>query len=139
MVRVKQLMGFLLIATLLFLLSVLGAQRGVASLIWTCAFLLVLSVACWMKGAFITPLASAKSRVLVVLLMLLLTIGGGFYFIGDKFQNAAAVASPSSFRWRLGEIYTGTARFGTTAGSFRLHRFHRRMVHHLQIQRIDRA
>src|SRR5256886_4496833 len=41
MVRVKQLMGFLLIATLLFLLSVLGAQRGVASLIWTCAFLLV--------------------------------------------------------------------------------------------------
>ena len=50
MVRVKQLMGFLLIATLLFLLSVLGAQRGVAALIWTCAFLLVLSVACWMKG-----------------------------------------------------------------------------------------
>jgi thiol:disulfide interchange protein DsbD len=30
MLRVKQLMGFLLIATLLFLLSVLGAQRGVA-------------------------------------------------------------------------------------------------------------
>ena len=60
MVRVKQLMGFLLIATLLFLLSVLGAQRGVASLIWTCAFLLVLSVACWMKGAFLTPFASAQ-------------------------------------------------------------------------------
>jgi thiol:disulfide interchange protein DsbD len=96
MVRVKQLMGFLLIATLLFLLSVLGAQRGVASLIWTCAFLLVLSVACWLKGAFITPLASAKSRVLVVLLILLLTIGGGYYFVGDKFQNAAAVANPTT-------------------------------------------
>src|SRR5436189_3600844 len=77
MVRVKQLMGFLLIATLLFLLSVLGAQRGVASLIWTCAFLLVLSIACWMKGAFLTPLISAKTRGLVLVLMLLLTIGGG--------------------------------------------------------------
>ena len=96
MVRVKQLMGFLLIATLLFLLSVLGAQRGVASLIWTCAFLLVLSVACWMKGAFITPVASAKTRDLVLLLMLLLAIGGGYYFIGDKFQSAAAVANPIS-------------------------------------------
>jgi len=96
MVRVKQFMGFLLIATLLFLLSVLGAQRGVASLIWTCAFLLVLSVACWMKGAFLTPLASAKTRGLVLLLMLLLTIGGGYYFIGDKFQSAAAVANPTT-------------------------------------------
>src|SRR5438105_1775088 len=96
MVRVKQLMGFLLIATLLFLLSVLGAQRGVASLIWTCAFLLVLSVACWMKGAFLTPLASAKTRGLVLLLMLLLVIGGGYYFIGDKFQSAAAVANPTA-------------------------------------------
>ena len=63
-VRMKQLMGFLLIATLLFLLSVLGAQRGVAALIWTCAFLLVLSVACWMKGAFMTPIASARTRAL---------------------------------------------------------------------------
>src|SRR5437764_6523572 len=96
MVRVKQFMGFLLIATLLFLLSVLGAQRGVASLMWTCAFLLVLSVACWMKGAFLTPLASAKTRGFVLLLMLLLTIGGGYYFIGDKFQNAAAVANPTA-------------------------------------------
>ncbi|PYK70998.1 MAG: thiol:disulfide interchange protein [Verrucomicrobia bacterium] len=96
MVRVKQLMGFLLIATLLFLLSVLGAQRGVAALIWTCSFLLVLSVACWMKGAFLTPLVSAKTRGLVLVLMLLLVIGSGIYFIGDKFQSAAAAANPTA-------------------------------------------
>jgi len=96
MVRVKQLMGFLLIATLLFLLSVLGAQRGVAALIWTCSFLLVLSVVCWLKGAFITPLASAKTRGLVLVLMLVLVIGGGIYFIGEKFQSAAAVANPTA-------------------------------------------
>ena len=89
MLRVKQLMGFLLIATLLFLLSVLGAQRGVAALIWTCAFLLVLSVGCWLKGAFITPLASTRTRALVLLLMLLLVLGSGWYFIGQKFQSAS--------------------------------------------------
>src|SRR5438105_10849078 len=96
MVRVKQFMGFLLIATLLFLLSVLGAQRGVASLIWTCAFLLVLSVACWMKGAFLTPLASAKTRGFVLLLMLFLPIGAGFYFIAINFKNEEAVATPTT-------------------------------------------
>src|SRR5438067_7593439 len=91
MVRVKQLMGFLLIATLLFLLSVLGAQRGVAALIWTCAFLLVLSVACWMKGAFLTPFASAARRAVVLVLMLLLVLGAGWYFIGEKFQGSSAI------------------------------------------------
>jgi thiol:disulfide interchange protein DsbD len=96
MLRVKQLMGFLLIATLLFLLSVLGAQRGVAALIWTCAFLLVLSVVCWLKGAFLTPIASARTRTFVLLFMLLLLIGGGYYFIGEKFQNASVAASQTA-------------------------------------------
>jgi thiol:disulfide interchange protein/DsbC/DsbD-like thiol-disulfide interchange protein len=89
MLRVKQLMGFLLIATLLFLLSVLGAQRGVPALIWTCAFLLILSIACWMKGAFITPLASLAQRSLVLVLMLVLVLAGGWYFLGEKFARAA--------------------------------------------------
>jgi thiol:disulfide interchange protein/DsbC/DsbD-like thiol-disulfide interchange protein len=94
MLRVKQLMGFLLIATLLFLLSVLGAQRGVAGLIWTCAFLLVLSVACWLKGAFMTPIASARTRASVLLVILALVIGSGYYFIGEKFQSASIAAGP---------------------------------------------
>src|SRR3989442_4919621 len=52
MLHVKQFMGFLLLATLLFLLYVLGAQRGLEGAIWASCFLLVISVACWMKGAF---------------------------------------------------------------------------------------
>ena len=53
MVHLKQFMGFLLLATLVFLLYVLGAQRGLEGAIWASCFLLVISVACWMKGAFI--------------------------------------------------------------------------------------
>src|SRR5436190_12115539 len=83
MLHLKQFMGFLLLATLLFLLYVLGAQRGVEGTIWASCFLLVISVACWMKGAFAAPTASAAKRTIVLVLMFLLVLGGGVYLIGD--------------------------------------------------------
>ena len=88
MVHVKQFMGFLLLATLLFLLYVLGAQRGLEGAIWASCFLLVIAIACWMKGAFIVPTASPFKRGFVLVVMLLLLLGSGFYFIGDKFQSS---------------------------------------------------
>jgi thiol:disulfide interchange protein DsbD len=93
MMSVKQLMGFFLLATLLFLLYVLGAQRGYEALIWAAAFLLVLSIACWMKGAFVVPNASAFTKAIVLVLVLVLVLGGGFYFIGQKFSAAKVVSS----------------------------------------------
>jgi thiol:disulfide interchange protein DsbD len=87
MERVKQLMGFFLLATLLFLLWVIGAERGVEAVIWTSCFLLALSVACWMKGAFLGPTASVMSRLVSIVLMLVLVIGSGLYFIGEKFND----------------------------------------------------
>jgi thiol:disulfide interchange protein len=88
MVHVKQFMGFLLLATLLFLLYVLGAQRGLDGAIWASCFLLIVAIVCWMKGAFIVPATSATRRTFVLLLMLLLLLFSGAYFIGDKFQSA---------------------------------------------------
>jgi thiol:disulfide interchange protein DsbD len=41
-----------------------------------------------MKGAFVTPSASGAKRVVVIMLMILLLLGSGVYFIGDKFQSA---------------------------------------------------
>jgi thiol:disulfide interchange protein DsbD len=96
MERVKQLMGFLLLATLLFLLWVIGAERGVEAIIWTSCLLLALSLACWMKGSFLVPTASRTTRSIVLVLMLLLVLGSGFYF-GKKFQAATlpSGAAPS--------------------------------------------
>jgi len=88
MLHVKQFMGFLLLATLLFLLYVLGAQRGLDGAIWTSCFLLIVAIACWMKGAFVLPTTSASKRTLVLVLMLLLVLASGVYFIGDKFRDA---------------------------------------------------
>ncbi len=88
MVHVKQFMGFLLLATLLFLLYVLGAQRGLDGAIWASCFLLVVAIVCWMKGAFVVPAASAAKRGISIAIMLVLVIASSVYFIGDKFQSA---------------------------------------------------
>src|SRR5437868_14247590 len=72
MLDVKQFTGFLLLATLLFLLYVLGAQRGLEGAIWASCLLLVISVACWMKGAFVLPTASIAKRSVVLVLMLVI-------------------------------------------------------------------
>jgi thiol:disulfide interchange protein DsbD len=102
MERVKQLMGFFLLATLVFLLYVLGSERGLDAVIWSCGFLLCVSIACWMKGAFLVPTASATTRVISVVLVLVLVIGGGFYFIGEKFRASrlTASAAPSDGDWQ---------------------------------------
>ncbi len=98
MLHVKQFMGFLLLATLLFLLYVLGAQRGLEGAIWASCFLLVISVACWMKGAFVLPTASVAKRSVVLVLMLVLVLASGVYFIGGKFHSANIASADSRLR-----------------------------------------
>jgi thiol:disulfide interchange protein len=101
MERVKQFMGFLLLATLLFLLYVLGAQRGYEALIWASSFLLIVSIACWMKGAFVTPLASTTTKAIALVTMSILLLVSGFYFIGDKFRSSkVTVAAQLSGDWQ---------------------------------------
>jgi thiol:disulfide interchange protein len=98
MLHVKQFMGFLLLATLLFLLYVVGAQRGLEGAIWASCFLLVISVACWMKGVFVVPTASAAKRSIVLVIMLVLLLGSGIYFIGAKFHSANVASTDSRLR-----------------------------------------
>lgn len=88
MLHMKQFMGFLLLATLVFLLYVLGAQCGLDGVIWASCFLLIVAIACWVKGAFIVPSASAATRRTSLVLVLMLVLAGGLYFVGDKFHAA---------------------------------------------------
>jgi thiol:disulfide interchange protein len=98
MLHLKQFMGFLLLATLLFLLYVLGAQRALEGAIWASCFLLAISIACWMKGAFVVPTASVTKRSVVFVLMLVLVLGSGIYFIGGKFRSTNAALTDSRLR-----------------------------------------
>jgi thiol:disulfide interchange protein len=98
MLHVKQFMGFLLLATLLFLLYVLGAQRGLEGAMWASCFLLIISIACWMKGAFVLPTASVAKRTIVLALMFVLVLASGIYFIGGKFRPANVASADSRLR-----------------------------------------
>jgi thiol:disulfide interchange protein len=100
MERVKQFMGFLLLATLLFLIYVLGAQRGLDGAIWASCFLLIVAITCWMKGAFIVPTASVSKRILTLSLVVLLLLGSGVYFIGDKFQSSKIDIAQATGDWQ---------------------------------------
>src|SRR5205823_14393556 len=63
---------------------------------------LVISVACWMKGAFVLPTASVAKRTVVPVLMLVLVLASGVYFIGGKFHstNIASVNSRLPGDWQ---------------------------------------
>jgi thiol:disulfide interchange protein/DsbC/DsbD-like thiol-disulfide interchange protein len=65
MERFKQGMGFLLMATVLWLLWVLGKQIGVEGVIWTGAFLLGIALACWIIGQWLSLDAGALRRRVV--------------------------------------------------------------------------
>jgi thiol:disulfide interchange protein DsbD len=90
MERVKQFMAFPLLATLIWLLSVLGGQKGLGGVIWAAAFLLCLGLACWIYGAFAGPFASGRSRVISFFLILAIVGGGGWVFLGNNFAQSQA-------------------------------------------------
>src|SRR6266699_2265808 len=98
MLHVKQFMGFLLLATLLFLLYVLGVQRGLEGAIWASCFLLFVSIACWMKGAFVVPSASVATRQISIVVLLALVICSGIYFIGGKFRSTNGTSANSQLQ-----------------------------------------
>jgi thiol:disulfide interchange protein len=90
MERVKQFMGFPLLATLLWLLYILGNQRGLGAVIGTSAFLLCLALACWIYGAFCGPLSSARGRVVSLVVILLLVLFGARSFLPGIFADSPA-------------------------------------------------
>ena len=92
MEKMKQFMGFPLLATLVWIISIIGAQRGADAIFWFLAFLLSLSLACWLYGSYCGPLSSVRSRITAIALALLVAGGGGWYFLGEKFDSVGQEA-----------------------------------------------
>ena len=76
MERFKQLMGFLLMATVLWLLWVLGKQLGMEGVVWSGAFLLCLALSCWIVGQWIDLRSRRPQRLLGWGVAVALTIFG---------------------------------------------------------------
>ena len=83
MERMKQFMGFVLMALVVWLLGILGGGRGVDALIAVSGFLLVLGVACWAFGA-------VHRRIVAWPVAIALAAVGWFAFLQDTLDAAPA-------------------------------------------------
>jgi thiol:disulfide interchange protein DsbD len=97
MVTAKQFMGFLLMATMLWLLYVLGKQLGMEAVIWTGAFLLTIGVACWLIGRFAT-LNAARSRYVTTWVIAVVVVVLGYWVFMETILDVRTVIAgvPSS-------------------------------------------
>jgi thiol:disulfide interchange protein DsbD len=96
MVSAQQFMGFLMMATLLWLLYILGKQMGMEAVIWTGAFLLTVGFACWLIGKFATLAASRRAYWLTWIAAVLLVGGGYLLFLVSALDINTAIAVESS-------------------------------------------
>jgi thiol:disulfide interchange protein/DsbC/DsbD-like thiol-disulfide interchange protein len=99
----KQFMGFLMMATLLWLLYVLGKQLGIEGVIWTCAFLLCLGVSCWLVGRFATLTATRTQSLITWAAAVLIAAGGYWLFLENVLDVRHALAGPPSSSGVAGE------------------------------------
>lgn len=76
MIRFKQAMGFVLLATLVWLLSILGAQLGPEGVVWTLAFLTIVTFAVWMVG--VVPERAGRARRLASMATALALVAAGY-------------------------------------------------------------
>lgn len=91
MERVKQATGFLMLGTVLWLLSVLGATKGADAVVWMGVFLLVLGAVCWIQGSFNTLVASGGTRAAAWLSMGVLLVAGGWLSVWQISQSRRPV------------------------------------------------
>ncbi len=127
MERVKQFMGFPLIATLIWLLYILGNQKGLATVVSFAAFLLCLALACWIYGSFCGPLSKPRTRAISLLLVVGISVFGGWFFLGQQKTDE-----------KFWTPFSQTELDKLLAEETRLPRLHRRLVHLVQIQRTHR-
>lgn len=89
MERFKQAMGFLLMATVLWLLWVVGKQLGMEAVVWTCAFLLSLALGAWIVGTWIDLRTSTIRRRAAWAFSLLIALGGYSFFLHPLLASPA--------------------------------------------------
>jgi thiol:disulfide interchange protein DsbD len=92
MITFKQFMGFMLMGTVVWLVTPLGTQIGADGLVWALAFLLFVGLAAWLLGK-ITPLSSTGKRASIwIAAVLVIVLGWSFSFRGTHTISALADA-----------------------------------------------
>ncbi len=92
MVTAKQFMGFLMMATLIWLLYILGKQLGMEAVIWTSAFLLTIGIACWVIGRFATLNVTRTKYLVTWWIAAAIIVGGYWYFLENTLDVRRVIA-----------------------------------------------
>jgi thiol:disulfide interchange protein/DsbC/DsbD-like thiol-disulfide interchange protein len=88
----KQFMGFLMMATLIWLLYILGKQLGMEAVIWTAAFLLTVGISCWLVGRFATLTASRRRASVTWVVAVALAVFGYWWFVENTLNVRGLIA-----------------------------------------------
>ena len=83
----KQFMGFTLMATTVWLVDVLAAQTGTAGASGFLAFLLVVSMGCWILGRWGGPVATDGAKLRSLLIAVGLSVLAGVQFLVTDFAE----------------------------------------------------
>lgn len=113
MITFERVMGFLLLAMVVWLLHPIGARFGTAGLEWTLVFLVIVAMACWVLGKIDLMMAAAKrwsyrgSAATLVAVAALFVFGWAFPAAGN------IVVSADGIHWSK-EAVAKSVRAGNT-------------------------
>ena len=96
MESLKQFMGFLLMATTVFLIYVVGTLGGAEAIVRLLTSLLIVSIAAWVYGRWSVPIRSKRTRRIAMSVSFLLLLGGlAFAISGVRKAHQQMVANAS--------------------------------------------
>lgn len=93
----KEFMGFLLLATALWLLW--QRRDDGEFVVWTVAFCIIVAMAVWIYGHWSDPLASTAKRYAAPVAALLLVAAGGYFSFAVMYEPPKRVAKVSTEHW----------------------------------------
>lgn len=96
----KEIMGFLMLATVLWLAWVYGAQTDNISLLLLLAAFFVLAVGCWIYGKWGTPLETFAKRTTSRLLALLCIVLSGYIIMTATHEAKIEMAGEVESEWQ---------------------------------------
>ncbi len=85
----KELMGFTLLATTVWLVDVLGSQTGQAGVTGFLSFATVVAVSAWIFGKWGSVIATRKAQIISLLIAVWLSTAAGFFFLTTEFAEPA--------------------------------------------------
>ena len=91
----REVMGFLLLATAVWLLGVLQLQLG-HRLLGVLGYLLVLSFACWLYGRFANPAQPVRKQWTFTMLALAVAVGGWLWLVDLRADPAPTAAESAT-------------------------------------------